>query len=315
MTTLPWLFPCRMFNEGKSHSTFTKVGFRDWKHATGKRGMLTVHDKCSTHLKAMVAWSQYKLNAKHNTSIAERMESSRAQAISNNRHYLKALIEVILFCAVQEISLRGHTESCEAPNQGNVLEILHLLAAHDPIVQQRLEKGPRNALYTSAEIQNTLLHIMGGLVRKKVCTEVKDAEFYFILADETKDCSKTEQMAVVVRYVDAKEARIHERFLTFEEASYLDACSLTEYILDTLRNYHLNLESIQGCIQDFCQGGANLEYVKKRGGEAVRSCRAAAGGLGIQGGARITQRGGANSPPPPLYTPLPLYHKAMIGTR
>ena len=34
----------------------------------------------------------------------------------------------------------------------------------------------------------------------------------------------------------------------------------------------------QGCIQDFWQGGANLEYVKKRGGEAVRSCRAAAGG-------------------------------------
>ena len=38
------------------------------------------------------------------------------------------------------------------------------------------------------------------------------------------------------------------------------------------------LYAIQGCIQDFCQGGANLEYVKKRGGEAVRSCRAAAGG-------------------------------------
>ena len=36
--------------------------------------------------------------------------------------------------------------------------------------------------------------------------------------------------------------------------------------------------SMQGCIQDFCQGGANLEYAKKRGGEAVRSCRAAAGG-------------------------------------
>ena len=28
----------------------------------------------------------------------------------------------------------------------------------------------------------------------------------------------------------------------------------------------------------FAKGGANLEYVKKRGGEAVRSCRAAAGG-------------------------------------
>ena len=50
------------------------------------------------------------------------------------------------------------------------------------------------------------------------------------------------------------------------------------------------------------QGGANLEYVKKRGGEAVRSCRAATGGGGIQGGARITQ-GGANAPAPPKYTP------------
>ena len=237
-------YPCRMFNEGKSHGTFTKVGFRDWKHATGKGGMLTSHDKCSTHLAAMVAWSQYKLNTKHHTSIAERMESNRAQVISNNRHYLKALIEVILLCALQEIALRGHRESCEAPNRGNFLEILHLLAAHDSIVQQRLEKGPRNAMYTSAEIQNTLLHIMGEMVRKKVCAEVKDAEFYSILADETKDCSKTEQMAIVVRYVNVKEARMYERFLTFVKASCLDASSLTEYILDTLRKYQLNLESI-----------------------------------------------------------------------
>ena len=31
---------------------------------------------------------------------------------------------------------------------------------------------------------------------------------------------------------------------------------------------------MQRCIQDFCQGGANLEYVKKRGGEAVCSPQA-----------------------------------------
>ena len=57
----------------------------------------------------------------------------------------------------------------------------------------------------------------------------------------------------------------------------------------------------QGCIQDFFQGGANLEYVKKRVGEAIRSCRAAAGGwvyLEIQEGARITQ-GGRMPPRPP----------------
>ena len=55
----------------------------------------------------------------------------------------------------------------------------------------------------------------------------------------------------------------------------------------------------------FAKGGANLEYVKKRGGEAICSCRAATGGwggVGILGGERITQ-GGANTPAPPKYTP------------
>ena len=54
-----------------------------------------------------------------------------------------------------------------------------------------------------------------------------------------------------------------------------------------------------GLYTGFLPRGANLEYVKKRGGEAVRSCRATTGGWGIQGGARITQGGGANAPRPP----------------
>ena len=74
----------------------------------------------------------------------------------------------------------------------------------------------------------------------------------------------------------------------------------------SLTDTYIRTYIMQGCIQGFCQRGANLEYVKKRGGEAVRSCRAAAGGVGVSGnsrGARITQ-GGANAPPPPLNTPL-----------
>ena len=51
-------------------------------------------------------------------------------------------------------------------------------------------------------------------------------------------------MAIVVRYVDVKEAKIHELFPTFVEVSNLDDESLTEYIIDTLKSYHLNLDSI-----------------------------------------------------------------------
>ena len=39
-----------------------------------------------------------------------------------------------------------------------------------------------------------------------------------------------------------------------------------------------NFIAYAGLYTGFLPRGANLEYVKKRGGEAVRSCRAAAGG-------------------------------------
>ena len=109
------------------------------------------------------------------------------------------------------------------------------------MVQQRLKEGPRNAVYTSPEIQNTLLHIMGEMVTRRVCSEVVQASVFSVLADETKDCSKSEQMAIVLRYVDIKEAAVHERFLTYVEVSDHDAKSLSEYILTTLRSHHLDL--------------------------------------------------------------------------
>ena len=55
---------------------------------------------------------------------------------------------------------------------------------------------------------------MGEMVTGRVCSEVLDAGVFSVLADKTKDCSKSEQMAIVLRYVDVKEATVHERFLT-----------------------------------------------------------------------------------------------------
>lgn len=139
-------------------------------------------------------------------------------------------------CTPMEFALRRHTESCDASNSRNFIEIL---AAHDSVVQKRLQNGPRNAVYISPEIENSFLHIMGEIVKEKICTEVKNVGVYSTLANETKDGSKTEQMAIVVKYVDV-EATIHKGLLIFVEVSSLDAESLMEYIMDTLKRYHVD---------------------------------------------------------------------------
>jgi len=65
------------------------------------------------------------------------------------------------------------------------------VAKHDPTVQRWLTEGPRNASYTSAEIQNDILKTLAKTVNNKICENVRKAGMYSILADETKDFSKS----------------------------------------------------------------------------------------------------------------------------
>ena len=89
-------------------------------------------------------------------------------------------------------------------NKGNFLETLHLISKHDEIIKDRMVNGPKNATYTSAGIQNSILTILGDMIRNEVCDEVKEVKLFSILVDETKDLSKQEQMSIVVRYVNSE---------------------------------------------------------------------------------------------------------------
>ena len=91
-------FPCRHFSirSGRAEDTFTKEGFRDWKHATGKEGILRGHASCLTHIQAVSSWREYKLNEERGMSVASRLDSERNEQIRLNGHYIQSEAEVIL---------------------------------------------------------------------------------------------------------------------------------------------------------------------------------------------------------------------------
>ena len=242
-----YCYACRFFSLSTAAGTsrpekvFTIARFRDWKHATGVKGILTTHNNSLSHKSSIVAWEQFK-STLNTGSVAEQLGSNRAQQIQRNRHYIKTVAEVLLLCSKQEIAFRGHDESSESHNKGNFKEILSLVAKHDPVVAERLFHGPRNAVYTSPKMQNDIINIMARIVRQKICTSVQEAGFYSILADETKDMSKQEQLSIVIRYVHGTS--VVERFLTFVIASDLTAEHLSKYILDTLALHNLDVSMI-----------------------------------------------------------------------
>jgi hypothetical protein len=82
--------------------------------------------------------------------------------------------------------------------------LIKLIAEFNPeIASVVLENAPQCAMYTSPDIQKEILSILALKVKKHIREEIGDAKFS-IIADETCDVSKREQMAIVVRFVDVE---------------------------------------------------------------------------------------------------------------
>ena len=128
--------------------------------------------------------------------------------------------------------------------------------------------------YTTLEIQNELLQIIASIVRENICTAVKIVGVHSVLADETKDCSKQEQLAVVVIYVDQETAVQCKHFITYVQATSFNAQSLSTYILDTLKKNGLDPTAIVS--QTAYDGGSlmsgkcsNVQHIKELASEAM----------------------------------------------
>ena len=90
-------------------------------------------------------------------SVYQQMGESQRMQIRENREYLSAILDAILFLCKQELALRGHNEGKASENKGYFLELLDLLCKRDVDFRKRYETRPRNATYTHPEIQNELI--------------------------------------------------------------------------------------------------------------------------------------------------------------
>ncbi len=156
-----------------------------------------LHAKSQVHINAMAAWKEHEKNGQE--TLMNGMSQEFTNLLQENRNYIKSVAEVLLLTATQNIAQRGHKETENDENKGNFLAILELLAKHDTVVKKKIT-GARNAKYTSHQIQNEVLDVLAEMVRSTIINEVKESEVFSLLADETKDVGKTEQMSFVLRY-------------------------------------------------------------------------------------------------------------------
>ena len=93
---LIYCFACRHFPTEFTHGSnsaklFSREGFGDWKHASGRNGALQRHETSIVHIKSIIAWKEYKLLQESNKTLPDMFNSARKENVKNNRHYLKGV--------------------------------------------------------------------------------------------------------------------------------------------------------------------------------------------------------------------------------
>ena len=229
------------------------------------------HDEANDHL--LTQWHRnaaedasnfIRLCNKPEENISSQINSNYRITIERNREKLSSLLERILFCGMHDTALRG-----KEVDSGNLFDLYKFRAeAEDEVLQKHLESAPKNARYTSVQTQNELIELSADVLREKIVLQANASIAGFsLIADETTDFSRIQQLSIGIRYVESCEGNIviHEEFLGFSSLNAMNAEAISKAILNKTEEYGLDMQKLIGQGYDGCSTMAGeVSGIQKR---------------------------------------------------
>ena len=209
---------CVLFANIESSRNAAKLGqvysstFNTWSKALKK-----VSGPCQDITNASnIDASGYSFSAMHATKNFAYQCANQHALVTKNRAKLRPIVEAVILCGRQNISLRGHRDDSthyhnDKNNPGNLQEILEFIVkcGNNSDFEEHIASAPKNATYRSKTTQNQIIKICGEEIVAELCREIKAAKLFSVLADEAAHVSNVDQMPLVLRFVDS-ESRIRE---------------------------------------------------------------------------------------------------------
>lgn len=230
---------------------------------------MTRHQSLSYHLFAQEKAAEFAKfhGSKECTSIDLMMDTHKKKTIEKNRSRLGPIVKTVLFCARNNLPLRGHRDSGNMSTKEKRTVSLNgsegvfraLLAfrmdAGDDKLEAHLSTAPQNCTMISKTVQNEVIDIIGFTIRSQLLDRIKRAKFFAILSDETTDVSRHMQLSLCFRYVDEDTIVVREDFLGFVQLGSTVGLDVKNRIFDELRLMGLDIGNMRGQGYD---GGSNF---------------------------------------------------------
>ena len=252
-------FPCILFSKESNTGPFAdiKQGFNDWKHLNPH---IKLHENSEMHRKCYVEWKELEVRLRQNSSLDADFQRSINAETEKWRNLLKVVVGVVLYCAKNNLPLRGSSDSIADHNCGVFLSTLELISHYHPQLKTHIEyvNSRKNATsYFSPLIQNEVIELLGNRVRSHILKKVKSPKYFSILFYCTPDVLHSEQMSEVLRYVDfsSGECQIVESFVDFVVSHKKTGEGISEEILAKMKEDGLDINDCRG--QGF-DNGSNM---------------------------------------------------------
>ena len=234
------------------------------------------HNERDYHKQAVISLEEFmKVMSNKQPSIITQLNQQAMRQIESNRSKIRGIIETIILCGRQNIPLRGHRDAATdlerdpCVSHGNFWALLEFrVASGDTVLKDHLARAPANAKYTSPDIQNQVIDVLGDHIQRKIVLNIQKAKFFSAVADEVTDCSNKEQLSLVLRYVHPETRMIREDLIQFIECDTgITGRALADKITAAISVHDLDLHNLRGQGYD---GAGNMSG-KTKGAAAIIS--------------------------------------------
>ncbi|KAL7400042.1 hypothetical protein ABVT39_005680 [Epinephelus coioides] len=169
---------------------------------------------------------------------------------------------IIEFLVSNKLPLRGDVDSVNSGDEagsGLFLSLFDYMLRQNQELAKAFSTIPKNATYTSHDIQNHIIELMSMIVTEQIVKDVGES-WFTLKVDGTKDPTGSENVSIVVREVD-KDYKVQERLLSMQTTDKCDAQSLTNVVLNELSNAGLDTNKILSQ----CYDGASVMSGREEG--------------------------------------------------
>jgi hypothetical protein len=195
--------------------------FQNWKKAVQK---MKAHAGSESHIRHLEA----ELTAKKGGSIVHQLQRIGEHERTKNRNAIKSFLRCTHFLCKQHI-----------PHTTNFDKLINLIVScGGKDLDEFVRQASKNASYTSSDAVTDFLEAIGIWVDESLVTQLLDAQYFSLLADECTDIANIEELSIYCRWEENGLPVEH-----FMEILPLKRCD-AEFIYSTLIEW-LKKKSIQ----------------------------------------------------------------------